>query len=606
MQNKSNSHILALKDIVAVLPEKPGIYQFYDTKNTLLYVGKAKNLKKRVASYFNKEHEHAKTRVLVKKINSIQHIVVSSEQDALLLENNMIKKYRPRYNVMLKDDKTYPWIIIKNEPFPRVFHTRTMKKDGSTYFGPYANVRMSRILLDMIRQLYKIRNCSLNLAPKEIAKGKYKVCLEYHIKNCEGPCVGLQTEDSYAQTIRDISTILKGNTIEILKVLRSKLQNCVDLLQFEEAAHIQNKIALLEKYQSKSTVVNPALTDIDVYSILDDVDTAFVNFLKVINGAVIQVHTIEIKKQLHESPEELLGIAITEIRQKIPSTAREIIVPFKPDFTLNDINFFTPQRGEKKQLLELSERNAKYFKLEQLKNLKRVDPERHAKRILETLKYDLQLPMMPNHIECFDNSNIQGAFPVAACVVFKQAKPSKQDYRHFNIKTVTGPNDFASMEEVIRRRYTRLIAENQELPQLVIVDGGKGQLSSAVKIFKELNIYHTVQLIGIAERLEEIYVPNDSVPIYLDKTSESLKLIQRMRDEAHRFGITHHRNQRSKHFIQSELTTIPGIGIKTAELLLSTFKSIQNIKHAQFQEIADVIGNSKAGIITHYFANKTE
>lgn len=589
------------KDLVAVLPEKPGVYQFFDKHGTLMYVGKAKNLKKRVTSYFVKDHSHAKTRVLVSKICTIQHIVVGSEQDALLLENNLIKKYRPRYNILLKDDKTYPWIVIKNEAFPRVFHTRNVVKDGSTYFGPYANVRMSRFLLDTISQLYQLRTCSLNLDSAEIAKGKYKVCLEYHIKNCKGPCIAMQTEESYNQTIADIKNILRGNISEVMHVLKSTMKQRAADLQYEEAKIIKEHIELLERYQSKSTIVSPTITNVDVYSILDDIDVAYVNFLKVVNGGVIQVHTVEIKKQLDELPEELLGMAITEIRQKIPSTATEIIVPFTPDFSLENITYTIPQRGDKKQLLELSQRNVSYYKLEKLKQLKRVDPERHSSRILETIKKDLQLKELPVHMECFDNSNIQGAFPVAACVVFKQAKPSKQDYRHFNIKTVEGPNDFASMEEVLTRRYTRLLAENEALPQLVIVDGGKGQLSSAVKIFTQLQIIHKIQLIGIAKRLEEIFFPGDSIPLYLDKTSETLKVIQHMRDEAHRFGITHHRNQRSKHFIQTELTTIPGIGNKIAETLLTTFKTVEAVKQASIEQLSLAIGKVKAGVVFDFF-----
>ncbi|HOS84087.1 MAG: UvrABC system protein C [Bacteroidetes bacterium ADurb.Bin217] len=589
------------KDMVAVLPDKPGVYQFYDKHETLMYVGKAKNLKKRVHSYFSKEHEHGKTRVLVSKICTIQHIVVQSEQDALLLENNLIKKYKPRYNILLKDDKTYPWIVIKNEAFPRIFHTRTVIKDGSTYFGPYANVRMSKLLLDMIQQLYTLRTCSLNLAPAEIAKGKYKVCLEYHIKNCKGPCVGLQIEESYAQTINDIKNILRGNISEVMQVLRTRMKQCATELQFEEAKQIKEHIELLERYQSKSTIVSPSITNVDVYSILDDIDMAYVNFLKVVNGGVIQVHTVEIKKQLDESPQELLAIAITEIRQKIPSNATELIVPFEPDFTLEHVQYTIPQRGDKKQLLELSERNAKYYKLEKLKQLKRVDPERHTTRILETIQKDLQLKELPAHMECFDNSNIQGAFAVAACVVFKNAKPSKQDYRHFTIKTVEGPNDFASMEEVLTRRYTRLLAENEPLPQLVIVDGGKGQLSSAVKIFTQLGILQKIQLIGIAKRLEEIYFPGDSVPLYLDKTSETLKVIQHMRDEAHRFGITHHRNKRSKAFIQTELTNIAGIGDTLAQTLLSTFKTVEAVKQASKDQLSQAIGKAKAHVVFEYF-----
>ncbi|MFW5852328.1 MAG: excinuclease ABC subunit UvrC [Bacteroidota bacterium] len=593
-----------IQELIAVLPSKPGVYQFFDSKEKILYVGKAKNLKKRVSSYFVKKHEHGKTRVLVSKTANIQHIVVNSEQDALLLENNLIKKYRPRYNVLLKDDKTYPWIVIKKEHFPRIFHTRNLQKDGSDYFGPYANVRMSRFLLDMIRQLFKIRTCKLNLAPTEIAKEKYKVCLEYHIHNCLGPCIGEQNEESYNETIYEIKQILKGNTATVLKILHTKMKESAQNLQFEEAEHIKQQIHQLEKYQSRSTIVSPSISNVDVYSLIDDIDTAYVNFLKVQNGAIIQVHTIEIKKQLEESPEEILGIAITEIRQKIPSTAQEIIVPVIPDFSLNSIYFHIPQRGDKKKLLELSERNVSYYKLEKLKQLKRVDPEKHSKRILETIKKDLHLTETPVHMECFDNSNIQGAFPVAACVVFKNAKPSKKDYRHFNIKTVEGPNDFASMEEVLRRRYSRLIQEKADLPQLVIVDGGKGQLSAAVKIFKELGIFEKVQLIGIAKRLEELFFPEDPVPLYLDKTSESLKVIQHMRNEAHRFGITHHRNQRSKNFIQTELTQIPGIGEKTAETLLGHFKSIPNIQKASLNDIAKIIGNSKAQTVSSYFSQK--
>ncbi|MDA3883671.1 MAG: excinuclease ABC subunit UvrC [Bacteroidales bacterium] len=601
MSRKKNN---VIQELIAVLPSKPGVYQFFDSKEKILYVGKAKNLKKRVSSYFVKKHEHGKTRVLVSKTANIQHIVVNSEEDALLLENNLIKKYRPRYNVLLKDDKTYPWIVIKNEHFPRIFHTRTLQKDGSDYFGPYANVRMSRFLLDMIRQLFKIRTCKLNLAPSEIAKQKYKVCLEYHIHNCLGPCIGEQTEESYKQTIYEIKQILRGNTATVLKILKNKMQESARALLFEEAEHIKQQIQQLEKYQSRSTIVSPSISNVDVYSLIDDIDTAYVNFLKVQNGAIIQVHTIEIKKQLEESSEEILAMAITEIRQKIPSTASEIIVPFSPDFALDNIHFHIPQRGDKKKLLELSERNVSYYKLEKLKQLKRVDPEKHSKRILETIKKDLQLSELPAHMECFDNSNIQGAFPVAACVVFKNGKPSKKDYRHFNIKTVEGPNDFASMEEVLRRRYSRLIQENEALPQLVIVDGGKGQLSAAVKIFKELQIFHTVQLVGIAKRLEELFFSEDPIPLYLDKTSESLKVIQHMRDEAHRFGITHHRNQRSKNFIQSELTQISGIGEKTAEELLGHFKSIPNIQKASPNDIAKIIGNAKAQIVSSHFSQK--
>lgn len=585
----------------SLLPEKPGVYQFFNKKGTVIYVGKAKNLKKRVASYFTKEHTHGKTMVLVKNIHTIQHIVVESEQDALLLENNLIKKYKPRYNILLKDDKTYPWIVIKNEHFPRIFLTRNVIKDGSIYFGPYAHVRMAKFLLDMIRNMYQIRTCTLNLAPTEIEKGKYKVCLEYHIKNCKAPCVGLQTEEDYSITITDIKNILRGNIQEVMLELKKRMKEAAHILKFEEAKLIKEHIDMLETYQSKSTIVNPSINQVDVYSLIDDIDVAYINFLKVVHGAIIQVHTIEIKKQLDEQPEELLGIAIVEIRSKIPSNAQEIIVSVEPDFKLEKTLYTIPQRGDKKKLLELSERNAKYYKLEKLKHLKQIDPERHAKRILETAKQDLHLTVLPEYIECYDNSNTQGSFPVSACVVFKQAKPSKKDYRHFNIKTVSGPNDYASMQEVLRRRLATLIEEQSELPQLIVIDGGKGQLSIAYDVLKEYNLEEKIHLISIAERIDEIFFPNDSVPLYLDRNSETLKLIQRLRDEAHRFAITHHRNQRSKNFIHTELTTIPGIGNKLSEKLLTDFKSIAAIKKATTEELKKSIGSSKAEAVYNFF-----
>lgn len=592
-----------IKQQLAALPDSPGVYQFFDKAGTLLYVGKAKVLKKRVSQYFTKAHGGGKTELLVRKIDSIRHIVVKSEEDALLLENNLIKENRPRYNILLKDDKTFPWIVIKNEAFPRIFFTRTYVRDGSQYFGPYANVKLARFLLDMLREMYQLRTCKLNLSPQAIAKGKYQMCLQYHIKNCLAPCEGLQLEEEYMQNIHDIKNILRGNVSEVIALLKIRMQACVEKLEFEHAGVIKKQLAQLENYQSRSTVVSQTITNVDVYSILVDMDSAYVNFLKVHNGAIIQMHTIEVKKQLDETPEELLAMSMVEIRRKIPSTAHEIIVPFIPDFTFSNTHYIIPQRGEKKALLELSERNAKYYQLEKLKRLKNVDPERHSKRILETMKADLQLSELPVHIECFDNSNIGGSFPVAACVVFKNAKPSKADYRHFNIRTVEGPNDFASMEEILMRRYSRLLAEKAPLPQLVIVDGGKGQLSSAVKIFKQLGIFESVQLIGIAKRLEEIFFPNDSIPLYLNKSSETLKVIQHLRNEAHRFGITHHRNQRSKFFITSELTTIEGVGEKTATLLLKKFKSIDGIQSASTEELAAVIGQKKAEVVKEYFGN---
>jgi excinuclease ABC subunit C len=592
-----------LKSLISVLPDTPGVYQYYDKLGNIIYVGKAKNLKKRVASYFNKNHEHGKTIVLVKKIADIKHIVVENEEDALLLENNLIKKYQPRYNVLLKDDKTYPWICVKSEPFPRVFQTREIVKDGSLYFGPYSNIRVLRTMLEMLRQLYPIRSCSLNLSQLQIAKGNYKECLEYHIGNCKAPCVGLQQETDYMEYISDIKNILKGNISDVLKLLNQKMTQLATELKFEAAQQIKEKVELLEKYRSKSTVVSPSINNVDVFSLLDDGDVAYANFLKVANGAIIQSHTIELKKRLNESKEELLGIAITEIRQLIESTAIEILVPFLPDFTFNSLRFVIPQRGDKKSLLDLSLRNLKYYRVEKLKQIEHTDPERHTTRILETIKNDLQLDQLPRHIECFDNSNIQGKYPVAACVVFKNAKPSKNDYRHFNIKTVEGPNDFASMEEVVERRYKRLLEEKEDLPNLVIVDGGKGQLSSAVKIFKKLEIFDKVALIGIAKRLEEIFFPNDSIPIYLDKKSETLKVIQHLRNEAHRFGITHHRNKRSNDFIKSELFNISGIGKKTAENLLSNLKSISAVKKASVEDLTKIVGNAKAKIVFDYFNN---
>lgn len=595
-----------IKELVAVLPDSPGVYQYFNESGLLIYVGKAKNLKKRVSSYFTKTHDSVKTLILVRQIADIKHIVVETEEDALLLENNLIKKHKPRYNVLLKDDKTYPWICIKNEAFPRVFSTRNLIKDGSQYFGPYTSLYLVKTLLEFMRQLYKLRTCSLNLSPEVIAKGRYKVCLEYHIGNCKGPCIGQQTEDEYRGFIAGIKDILKGNTQKVVKAFRENMMQLASELKFEEANIVKQQLQLIENYQSKSTVVSPTVNNVDVFCILDDTDTAFVNFFKVMNGAIIQSHTLEIKKRLDETKEELLGMAITEIRRKIFSTSRELIVPFEPDFAPENVQFTIPKAGDKYELLQLAQRNLMYYKSEKMKQLERVDPERHTNRLLETLQRDLQLSEPPRHIECFDNSNIQGHHAVSACVVFKDARPSKKDYRHFNIKTVEGPNDFASMEEVLRRRYTRLIEENEPLPQLIVIDGGKGQLSAAVSILTQLNIIDKVTVIGIAKRLEEIFYPNDPIPLYLDKNSESLKVIQHLRNEAHRFGITHHRNKRSREFIKSELTTIQGIGEKTSELLLAELKSIENIKNASFEQLSLLVGAAKADILQKYFGSKSE
>jgi excinuclease ABC subunit C len=592
---ETTNHIQAL---LKLLPDNPGVYQYFDEASKIIYVGKAKNLKKRVSSYFNKEqHENAKTQVLVKKIADIKYIVVDTELDALLLENNLIKKYQPRYNVLLKDDKTFPWICIKNENFPRIFSTRNLFKDGSVYIGPYANPKVMYTVMDLIKKLYKLRNCNLNLSSENIEAKKFKVCLEYHIGNCKAPCVGKQSLLEYNQTISDIKEILKGNIGNVIKHLKEILQTEVLQLQFEKAQLTKEKIDLLENYQSKSTIVSPTITNVDVFSIIADEDYAFVNYLRVVNGSIIQGHTIELKKKLAETDHDLLTLSIAELRERFDGNSKEIIVPFEIQTEFPEITFTIPQRGDKKQLLDLSMRNAENYKREKLKQDNLVDPERHTKRILEQMKKDLRLSIEPRHIECFDNSNFQGAYPVAAMTVFKDAKPSKKDYRHFNIKTVEGPNDFASMEEVIYRRYKRLLEENQSLPQLIVIDGGKGQLSSALQSLDKLALRGKIGIIGIAKKLEEIYFPEDSIPLYLDKRSETLKIIQHIRDEAHRFGITHHRSKRSKGTLKTELTEIKGISNVTAQKLLSHFKSVKKIKEASELELTEVVGQSKAKLI---------
>lgn len=588
---------------IQTLPDNPGVYQYYDKEGKILYVGKAKNLKKRVSSYFNKIHASARTNVLVKKIHTIKHIVVPTETDALLLENNMIKNFQPRYNVLLKDDKSYPWIVIKKERFPRIYWTRNMIKDGSEYFGPYTSQKTVHTLLDLIKELYSIRTCSLDLSVANIKAEKFKVCLEYHIGNCKGPCEGIISEEDYNRQIQAIRDILKGNFKESLKDFKSHMTELAMNLKFEEAQKIKDKIEILEKYQAKSTVVNPKITNLDVFSILSDESAAFVNYIQISHGAIIRSHTLELKKKLEETDQELLELAIIEIRERFNLTSKEIVVPFEVDLGEN-IKITIPKLGDKKEILSLSERNAKYYRLDQLKQLKIVDPDRHTNRIMSQMKADLRLQVEPRHIECFDNSNIQGTNPVAACVVFKDGKPSKKDYRHFNIKTVDGPNDFASMEEVVYRRYKRLLDEQQPLPQLIVIDGGKGQLSSALKSIDDLGLRGKIAIIGIAKRLEEIFYPGDSIPLYLDKKSESLKVIQHIRNEAHRFGITFHRNKRSNNAIQSELDNIPGVGEKTMITLLEHFKSVKKIKAATLEELKSVVGLSRAQKIHTYFTNK--
>ena len=596
---KENSNI---ENILKNLPHNPGVYQYYDDAGRLIYVGKAKNLKKRVSSYFHKEkHESGKVNVLVKKIADIKYIVVKSEFDALLLENNLIKEYQPRYNILMKDDKTYPWICIKKERFPRIFPTRTVVKDGSIYFGPYASVKMMNTLLDLVRHLYPLRNCNLNLTEENIKSKKFKVCLEYHIGNCKGPCEALQTEEDYNTNIANIQDVIKGNINSVEKQLKALMKTYSESLEFEKANIVKEKIELLEKYQSKSMVVNPAITNVDVFSLVGNESNAYVNYLKIINGAIIQSHSVEIKKKLDETDEEIIALSIIEFRQRFNSDSAEIIIPIQLETDIPGLTITVPQKGDKKQLLDLSERNARYYMMDKKKQKELVDPERHSKRILETMKKDLRLPELPVHIECFDNSNIQGAFPVSALVVFKNAKPDKKEYRHFNIKTVKGPNDFASMEEVILRRYKRLLDENQSLPQLIIVDGGKGQVSSALKSLEKLELRGKINLIGIAKKLEEIYYPGDSLPLYLDKKSETLKVIQQMRDEAHRFGITHHRGRREKSITKSQLIEIEGIGEKTIQTLLRKFKSVNNIKKASLEEIQVIAGKAKGKEIFEYF-----
>lgn len=585
------------------LPANPGVYQFYDDVGKILYVGKAKNLKKRVSSYFNKKHEYGKTRVLVKKIVRIDHIVVPTESDALLLENNLIKKNRPRYNVLLKDDKSYPWICIKKERFPRIFTTRKLIKDGSEYFGPYTSMKTVRILLDLIKSVYPLRTCNYDLSEEKIKAGKYKVCLEYHLGNCMGPCEGLQTLEEYERQVSDIRDILKGNFKSSLHYFKAQMKRLASEMKFEDAQQMKDKIDVLENYQVKTTIVNPKINNVDVFSIISDEAFAYVNFLQLSHGSIIRSHTLEIKKKLEEKNEDLLQLAIVEIRDRFKSESTELYLPYKVVVEPH-LKITVPQLGDKKKILDLSERNAKFFRQERFKQIMIIDPDRHINRIMAQMKKDIRLSEEPRHVECFDNSNIQGTNPVAACVVFKDGKPSKKEYRHYNIKTVDGPDDFASMEEVVFRRYKRLLAEEQPLPQLIVIDGGKGQLSSALKSLDLLGLRGKIAIIGIAKRLEEIYFPGDSIPLYLDKKSESLKIIQQLRNEAHRFGIRLHRNKRSKAAINSELESIEGIGAKTVEELLKTFKSVKRIKETSVEKLTEMVGLSKAKKIHETFHQK--
>ncbi len=587
-----NEHI---HHLLSLLPDSPGVYQYFDKEGNIIYVGKAKNLKRRVSSYFNKKHESLRTTMLVRNICDIKYTVVGSEEDALHLENSFIKEYKPRYNVLLKDDKTYPWITVRNEPFPRVFLTRKVIHDGSKYYGPYANVQLARTVIELIRSIYPIRTCSHMLSAENIERHKYKVCLQYHIKNCKGPCEGMQSEADYRGEIEQIRQILSGNIQQLTDHLKEEMNALAEQLKFEEAQQLKEKYLLLEKYKAKSVIVSSTIHNVDVFSYAEDENDAYVNYLHVRNGSIVQSYTLEYRKRLDETREEILSLAIAELRQRFKSESHEIIVPFLPESEFKETFFTVPQRGDKRKLLEVSEQNVKQYKLDKVKSAEKLNPEQRITRILSRAQKDFRLHNLPMHIECFDNSNIQGTLPVSSCVVFKKAKPSKKDYRHFNVKTVEGPDDFASMYEAVYRRYKRLSEENQPLPDLVVVDGGKGQLSAACEALCDLHLQ--IPIIGIAKRLEEIFFPDDPIPLYLDKNSESLRLIQQMRDEAHRFGITHHRNRRSKKQVESALDKIPGIGEKTRDLLLTRYKSVKRIKEVPLDELAQLIGPAKAGLI---------
>jgi len=583
------------------LPSEPGVYRYYDKNDNLLYVGKAKHLNKRVLSYFNKNQNGYRTRIMVSKIHRLETTVVNSEYDALLLENNLIKTHQPFYNVMLKDDKTYPWICIKNEDFPRIFLTRTKIKDGSEYYGPYAKVRPARILLDTIKSLYKIRTCNLNLAPAKIDEGKYKVCLEYHIKNCNGPCEDLESKEDYDEKVEAIRGIIKGDFRFAKKYMEERMYRFASNLEFEKAQMIKQNIESLDDYQAKHTVVNPNIDDVDVFGMTSDETAAYVNYFKIRNGSIVQSFTTEIKKVLEETDEDILEEAIIEIRQKFDSSSREILIPFHLGIEIPNVKLIVPKVGDKKRIVELSEKNAKEYRVEKLKQVQIVDPERHTNRIMSEMQRILRMPVEPRHIEGFDNSNIQGTNPVSACVVFKDGKPSKADYRIFHPKTVEGPDDFKTMEEVVYRRYRRLLDEGEPLPQLILIDGGKGQLSSAVKSLKLLGLYGKITIIGIAKRLEEIYFPEDSIPLYIDKRAETLKILQRVRDESHRFGVRHHRTRRTNSTIKSELEEIPGVGPKSIELLLNKLKSVKRIKEADIVTLEEILGKVKARVVWEFF-----
>jgi excinuclease ABC subunit C len=603
MQNKEKDTV---REKVRLLPDGPGVYQFFDASEKIIYVGKAKNLRKRVASYFlAKAEKNLKLQLMVRKIADIRHMVTLSESDALLLENNMIKKYQPRYNVLLKDDKSYPWICITNEHFPRIFLTRRKLKDGSKYFGPYTSVSTVKILLDLVKHTYPIRTCRLNLSPEAIAGKKYAVCLDYHIGNCKGPCINMQQEDEYTESLVQVISIIKGNTGEVLELLTAKMNEAAGNLNFEEAQSLKEKLQRLESYQSKSVIVHPSMNNIDVFSFIHENDVAYSNFMRVVNGAVMQAYTLELKLVIEEEKESLLSMVIAEMEQRMGALSHELIVPFKPDTELKNKIYTVPQKGDKLALLRFSEKNVSAYRVEKLKHLEKNDPEKHTNRILNIIKSDLHLKKLPRRIECFDNSNIQGTFPVAACVVFINAKPAKREYRHFNVKTVDGPDDFASMQEIVFRRYSRMLREKTPLPHLIVIDGGKGQLNAAVQSLKKLNLYDKIPVLGLAKRLEEIYFPNDNTPLHLNKNSETLKVLMHIRDEAHRFGITFHRDKRSSDFIRSELREIKGVGANTANKLMVEFKTVSAVKKASMEELSAMVGKRMAELIFNHF-NKTK
>ncbi len=586
-----------LEEKIRILPDTPGVYMYFDAEGTVIYVGKAKNLKRRVSSYFNRTHDSLRTNLLVRAVADMKYIVVPTEQDALNLENSMIKEYQPRYNVLLKDDKSYPWIVVTKERFPRVFMTRKRIKDGSKYYGPYTDAGAARVVLDLIRELYMLRSCRHAITPEYISKGKGRLCLDYHLKRCGGCCTGLVSEEEYAVQIERVKQILRGDMVELLEYLREEMQRLAGELRFEEAQELKEKYKLVERYTAKSVIVSQTIADVDVFGVDDGGAEVFVNYMHVRRGAVVRSVTLEYKRRLDEDVPQLLGYAMDEIAREFGVNYEEVVVAEKPDVDMPGVVFIVPQRGDKAKLLEVSRRNARQHHADMLKRMERNNPEQRTERLLERMKSDFRLPELPRHIECFDNSNIQGTNPVASCVVFRDGKPSKKDYRHFNIKTVTGPDDFASMKEVLTRRYTRLVNEGQGLPQLIVVDGGKGQLSAAVEALDEMDLRGKIAVVGIAKRLEEIYFPGDSIPLYIDKNSESLRVVQHLRDEAHRFGITHHRNRRSATQTVSALDSIKGVGEKTRVALLSHFKSVKRIKGADLDDIAAVVGPAKASVI---------